>query len=102
MDTSAYRLGIWVNKATTAPRKLVDFRKSYYAYAEAAKVLCQNEAYLGAFKFDVLLQKHMKKNNGSTAGFTGPVYADYIPFDIDAENKLEEAQVHILSAPFGS
>ena len=46
----------------------------------------QTDCYTTYFRFDQHLLDHVKQNDGSVAGYRGPVAATILPFDIDSED----------------
>ena len=83
MSATEFLYGLIVRGGVFSPRKLCDFRAAYMAYAEGETD--GSECYLSAFSFGADMLEHMERN-GSTAGFSGALSAEYIPFDIDADS----------------
>jgi hypothetical protein len=80
MDAQEFTYGFRVAGAPHEPRRLVNWRKAWTAHC--AGELDTSEAYLSAWTYGPELVAHMKAFGG-VAGFTGPVWADWIPLDID-------------------
>ena len=67
-------------------RRLVDAAAALSAHA-AADPRCEpdRECYLSAFWFDDSFRRHIEDNQGSTKGYSGPCWSQWLWFDIDAD-----------------
>lgn len=72
-------------------RRLVDWPSAFQAYSqcdERAEVV--REAYLSAFRFGLEFKEHLS-TRGTTKGFAGECYAEWLWFDIDREGDIDSA-----------
>jgi len=84
MSTADFRFGFRVVGDCRQPRRLVDAGAALAAYA-ACDERCEleRESYLSAFRLGSDFREHLTAT-GSTAGFAGSCWADFIWWDIDA------------------
>lgn len=93
--TTAYdfRYGVIVRGAPSAARKVCVWDSAFSAYL-GGEVDSDGEAYLSAFCYPKAFLDHVRAHG--FAGYTGPVYARYIPFDFDSADDplaaIEHAQ----------
>ena len=93
MNVTDFRFGFRVLGDCRQPRRLVDAGAALAAYA-ACDPRCElgQESYLSAFQFAADFREHLNAT-GSTAGFSGPCWATWLWWDIDApDDELERAR----------
>lgn len=84
-------VGFRVLDTVENPRKPIDWRQAFLAYLEAdERAECHRVAFLSLFHFGREFVEHVGRC-GSVRGFTGPVGADWLAFDIDRTD-LEAAR----------
>lgn len=62
---------------------------------EAVKVRLPSnvvDCYRTVYRYPEELKQHAERNKGSVSGYAGPVFADFLPIDVDSED-LEQAHV---------
>lgn len=92
MSASTFRFGLHVVGPTHCPRRPVDWVRLLIAAATVAPPFDPSaEQYLSAFCYDRSMPEHLKANNGSSAGFGGPVWSSVLRFDLDAADDLAPA-----------
>lgn len=82
-------------------QKFYEFRKDLFGAHKRNVILTENQlqsqidssvdCYRGLFHYDSAIFKHIEENN-SVTGYTGPVGADKVVFDLDSETDLESAR----------
>lgn len=83
--------GFWIVGAIWGMRQPVDHAAAFAGYARCDdRVDVSRESYLSAFQFGEDFHRLLKETN-STAGFSGPCWARWLWFDIDAEGDLKHA-----------
>lgn len=80
MDAQTFTYGFRVAGGPQEARRLVTWRKAWTAHC--AGDLDTSEAYLSAWTYGADFVDHMKRAGG-VAGYGGPVFADWLPVDID-------------------
>jgi hypothetical protein len=75
-------VGVLVAGPVSAPRHLVEHRRTLEAFADG-DVEFADESYLSHFVFSPEMETYYKRNGGSVAGFAGPCRADWLLWDID-------------------
>ena len=90
MKAADFRYGFRVVGDCRQPRRLVDAGAALSAYAACdERAELDREGYLSAFRFAGDFREHLT-TTGSTAGFAGPCWADWVWWDIDAlDGQLE-------------
>lgn len=84
-------VGFRVLDTVENPRKPIDWRQAFLAYLEAdERAECHRVAFLSLFHFGREFVEHVGRC-GSVKGFTGPVGADWLAFDLDRTD-LEAAR----------
>jgi hypothetical protein len=91
MNTSAeFRFGFRALERD-GERKLTDWNAAFRAHIEAdPRAMTAGECYLSAFQFPDAFRVHLEAT-GSTAGYIGPTWTEWIGFDIDRADDLERA-----------
>ena len=92
MIKAKYRYGFRVVGDCRQPRRLVDADAAMAACAacdERAELV--RESYLSAFRFTNEFREHLT-TTGSTKGFDGQCWSDWLWWDIDCDNDLERAR----------
>lgn len=85
-DKRHFRFGFRVVGSCEEARRTVDWCAAFQAHAacdERAKP--SSECYLSAFQFSADFRAYLE-STGSTKGFAGPTWAEWIWFDIDRED----------------
>jgi hypothetical protein len=83
--TADYDVGVLVAGPISAPRHLVEYRRTLEAFADG-DVEFADESYLSHFVFGPEMETHYKRNGGSVAGFNGPCCCRWLTLDIDRPN----------------
>jgi len=90
MNATDFRFGFRV-LGREAERKPTDWNSAFTAHTEAdPRSASGGECYLSHFQFPDEFLKHLE-TTGSTAGYAGPTWADWLAFDIDVEGDILEA-----------
>ena len=93
MESPSKPVGFRVLDTVENPRKPIDWRQAFLAYLEAdERAECHRVAFLSLFHFGREFVEHVGRC-GSVKGFTGPVGADWVCFDLDRTD-LETARLH--------
>ena len=89
-DSPEYHFG-FRTEGRDAERKLTDWQTAFMAHVEAdPRAMTAGECFLSHFMFPDEFQTYLE-TRGSTAGYTGPTWAEWLVFDIDVENDINEA-----------
>ena len=80
--TADFNTGVLVAGPVSAPRHLVEHRRTLEAFADG-DVEFADESYLSHFVFGAGMESHYKRNGGSVAGFAGPCCCRWLVLDID-------------------
>jgi hypothetical protein len=80
--TADYDVGVLVAGPVSAPRHLVEHRRTLEAFADG-DVEFDAEAYLSHYQFGPEMESHYKRNGGSVAGFMGACCCRWLVLDID-------------------
>lgn len=84
-------IGFRVLDTPENPRRAVDWRQAFRAHLEAdERAECQRVAFLSLFHFGGEFARQLQAA-GTVRGYTGPVGADWLAFDID-RGELETAR----------
>jgi len=84
--------GFRIVGATSEPRRLVDAGAAFAGYAACDdRAEIQREAYLSAFRFGPDFREHLE-STGSTAGFSGPCWSQWLWFDLDSDERKRETR----------
>ena len=93
MQPPSNPIGFRVLDTVENPRRPIDWRQAFLAYLEAdERAECHRVAFLSLFRFGRAFVEHVGRC-GSVKGFTGPVGADWVCFDLDRTD-LETARLH--------
>ena len=80
--TADYDVGVLVAGPVSAPRHLVEHRRTLEAFADG-DVEFHDEAYLSHYQFGPEMETYYKRNGGSVAGFMGACCCRWLVLDID-------------------
>lgn len=90
MDSSEFRFG-FRTLGREAERRETDWRLAFTAHVEAdPKAMTPGECFLSHFQFPDEFRQHVS-TKGSTAGYAGPTWLEWLIFDIDVEGDIDEA-----------
>ncbi|HVK16386.1 MAG TPA: hypothetical protein VM533_05510 [Fimbriiglobus sp.] len=92
MSGLTFRYGLHVAGPTHSKRAVVEWVPLLVAAANVTPPFdpaC--EQYASAFHFDRAMPGHLKANDGSSAGFAGPVWSMVLHFDLDAADDIAPA-----------
>jgi hypothetical protein len=90
MNLNEFRFGFRA-LARDGERKLTDARTAFRAHVEAdPRAMTAGECYLSHFVFSDEFRAHLA-TTGSTAGYTGPTWLQWLVFDIDVADDILEA-----------
>ena len=86
MNTADFRFGFRVVGGRDRDRKLTDWSAAFRAHMlDDDKADNSQEAYLSAFQYSADFKHHLE-STGTTRGFTGPTWAQWVWFDIDRDD----------------
>jgi hypothetical protein len=92
MQSPSRPVGFRVLDTVENSRKPIDWRQAFFAYLEAdERAECHRVAFLSLFHYGREFVEHVGRC-GTVRGFTGPVGADWLAFDIDSPD-LEAARL---------
>lgn len=87
MNANEFRFGFRA-LSRDGERKLTDGRTAFRAHIEAdPRAMTAGECYLSHFVFSDQFRTHLA-TTGSTAGYTGPTWLQWLVFDIDVEGSF--------------
>lgn len=90
MNANEFRFGFRA-LSRDGERKLTDGRTAFKAHVEAdPRAMTAGECYLSHFMFPDEFRTHLA-TTGSTAGYTGPTWLQWLVFDIDVADDIDEA-----------
>ncbi len=90
MNTNEFRFGFRA-LGREAERKETVWQSAFRAHVEAdPRAMTAGECYLSHFVFSDEFRTHLA-TTGSTAGYTGPTWIQWLVFDIDVEGDILEA-----------
>ena len=90
MNATEFRFGFRA-LSRDGERKLTDGRTAFRAHVEAdPRAMTAGECYLSHFVFSDEFRTHLA-TTGSTAGYTGPTWLQWLVFDIDVDGDIDEA-----------
>tara|TARA_R110000868_G_scaffold117180_2_gene311501 strand:+ start:2304 stop:3281 length:978 start_codon:yes stop_codon:yes gene_type:complete len=90
MNSSEFRFAFRA-LARDGERREIVFSPAFTAHIEAdPKAATPGECFLSHFQFSDEFRRHLKAT-GSTAGYTGPTWLEWLIFDIDVEGDIDEA-----------
>ncbi len=90
MNTTEFRFGFRA-LGKEAERKETVWQSAFRAHVEAdPRAMTAGECYLSHFMFPDAFRVHLA-TTGSTAGYTGPTWLQWLVFDIDVEGDILEA-----------
>ena len=91
MNPSEFRFGFRA-LGRDAERKEIVWCSGFTAHIEAdPRAMTLGECFLSHFQFPDEFRQHLKAT-GSTAGYAGPTWLEWLVFDIDVEDDIDEAQ----------
>ena len=99
MNSSEFRFG-FRTLARDGERREIIWRSAFTAHISAVpKSATAGECFLSHFQFPDEFRQHLK-STGSTAGYAGPTWLEWLIFDIDVAGDIDEAlkQVRRLAA----
>lgn len=86
MNVSDFRFGFRVLGGRDRDRKLVDWSAAFLAHLQDdERANNSQESYLSAFQFAGDFREHLQ-GTGTTKGFSGPTWAQWLWFDIDRDD----------------
>jgi hypothetical protein len=90
MNANEFRFGFRA-LSRDGERKLTDGQTAFRAHVEAdLRAMTTGECYLCHFGFSDEFRQYLA-TTGSTAGYTGPTWLQWLVFDIDVEGDIDEA-----------
>lgn len=99
MNSSEFRFG-FRTLGRDAERREIVWRSAFTAHVEAEpSAMTPGECFLSHFQFPDEFREHVSAK-GSTAGYAGPTWLEWLVFDIDVEGDIDEAlrQARLLAA----
>ena len=93
LDSKNFRFG-FRTLGRDAERRQTEWRSAFAAHVAAdPKAATPGECFLSHFQFGDEFREHVAATN-STAGYTGPTWAEWVAFDIDVAGDIDEALRH--------
>ena len=90
MNATEFRFGFRA-LGREAERRETVWQSAFRAHVEAdPRAMTEGEVYLSHFGFPAAFRVHLA-TTGSTAGYTGPTWLQWLVFDIDVEGDIDEA-----------
>ena len=90
MNANEFRFGFRA-LGREAERKETVWQSAFRAHVEAdPRAMTAGECYLSHFMFPDEFREHLA-TTGSTAGYTGPTWLQWLVFDIDVADDIDEA-----------
>ncbi len=90
LDSKNFRFG-FRTLGRDAERRQTEWRSAFAAHVAAdPKAATPGECFLSHFQFGDEFREHVAATN-STAGYTGPTWAEWLAFDIDVAGDIDEA-----------
>lgn len=87
MRFPAYNLVDYARGDVRARNNVVEIREAITDSRDAGA----HNSYITVYRFDRRYHEHVQRT-GSVSGYGGPVFADYLPFDVDRDGDLAGAQ----------